>query len=175
MARKRAHFIVEGLFGFEGRMRRSEFWLMSIGVGVIKFVLALVLTSVMGLMMDELRGVYVRLAIDLLFFWPILAFMVRRGHDRSRSTFYSIAFTVIFTVLGAILTVLTAPLAAAGANADMDLQVAFVVVWILYVSALIYWFVDYGCLDGTKGRNRFGGSPKGAKGPGDQDLAQVFS
>ncbi len=175
MAKKRTHFLIEGLFGFEGRMRRSEFWLMSIGVGVIKFVLALVISGLMGLAVTDPRGSYVRIGLDVLFFWPALAFAVKRGHDRNRSTAYSIALTVIMAALGFAMIALAAPVTAAGANVDMGAVGVLALVWLIYVAVLIYWFVDYGCLDGTKGRNRFGASPKGLKGPGDKDVSEAFA
>ena len=37
MARK-THPVSEGLFHFDGRFRRSEYWIASIGLGVVRFV-----------------------------------------------------------------------------------------------------------------------------------------
>ena len=137
MAKKRTHFLIEGLFGFEGRMRRSEFWLMSIGVGVIKFVLALVISGLMGLAVTDPRGSYVRIGLDVLFFWPALAFAVKRGHDRNRSTAYSIALTVIMAALGFAMIALAAPVTAAGANVDMGAVGVLALVWLIYVAVTV--------------------------------------
>ncbi|MBI1682447.1 DUF805 domain-containing protein [Caulobacter hibisci] len=175
MAKKRTHFLIEGLFGLEGRMRRSEFWLMSIGMGVFKFLLTLVISSVIGGDMADSRTVAVRFVVDVLFFWPVMAFAVRRGHDRNRATLYSIVLTVIMAIFGYAMILLMGPISAAGQNPDPGALLAFASVWLVYVILAIYWFVDYGCLDGTKGRNRFGPSPKGVKGPDEQDVAKVFA
>jgi uncharacterized membrane protein YhaH (DUF805 family) len=38
---KKNQFLLDGLFGFDGRFRRSEYWIASIGVGVVRFVIML--------------------------------------------------------------------------------------------------------------------------------------
>lgn len=175
MAKKRTHFLVEGLFGFEGRMRRSEFWMLNIGIGAIKFVLALVIGGAMGLGMGDQQGLFVRLGLDALFFWPALAFAVKRGHDRNRPAAFSIGLTAVITAMALWLVFLSASVTAAAGTADMGAVAVIGIGSLIYIALLIYWFVDYGCLDGTKGRNRFGASPKGLKGPGDKDLSEAFA
>lgn len=157
MAKKRTHPLIEGLFSLDGRMRRSEYWLISIGLGVIKLPLGFLAT----LLGPELASVVPAL-INLLFFWPSLALMVKRGHDRNRPALYSVGLLVTIFVLAMI----------AGIRPDGAIGMAgFGGIVLIFV----YIFIDYGCLDGTQGPNRYGRSPKGVGGDGDKALADVFA
>ena len=146
---KRTNPIVDGLFSFDGRMRRSEYWLISIGLGVVKGVLALFLVFVIGGFSKE-NNEFARAAIDLLFLWPAVALMVKRGHDRNRSLAYSVVALSLFLVLGVGIGV-------AGAMEREDL-LAFA--GFAAIALALYLLIDYGFMDGTPGRNRYGPSPK---------------
>jgi uncharacterized membrane protein YhaH (DUF805 family) len=165
MAKKRTHFLVEGLFGFDGRMRRSEFWLLSIGLGVINFVLTAVLAGLMGQDLMQARGSGIGVITALLFLWPTLALTAKRGHDRNRPTAYSVVLLVGMNAVAYASSFLSA----------FGQQLLGGVLLLLWMALVIYFFVDYGCLDGTKGRNRYGLSPKGLKGAGDEDVSQAFA
>jgi len=157
MAKKRTHPLIEGLFSFEGRMRRSEYWLISIGMGVVKLPLGFLLT---------LFGVEIatvgRALLELLFLWPSVALMVKRGHDRNRPALYTVGVLVALIVV----SFLGSFLAVAGVSYAGPL---------LMGAIFIYVFIDYGCLDGTQGPNRYGRSPKGIGGDADAKLADVFA
>lgn len=165
MAKKRTHFLIEGLFGFEGRMRRSEFWLMSIGLGMVNFVITALIAVMLGQDVANARGSGVGLFTSVLLLWPYLALMAKRGHDRNRPTAYSVILVIGLNVMAYASSFLVA----------MGQEVVGGLALMFWIVVAIYWFVDYGCLDGTKGRNRFGASPKGLKGPGDQDVSQAFA
>lgn len=157
MAKKRTHPLIEGLFSFEGRMRRSEYWMISIGLGVVKVPLGFLLT----LLGAEVATVG-RALLELLFLWPSVALMVKRGHDRNRPALYTagvLVAVVVVSFLGSFLSV-------AGVNYGGAL---------LMGAIFIYIFIDYGCLDGTQGPNRYGRSPKGVGGDPDDKLAEVFA
>lgn len=157
MAKKRTHPLIEGLFSFEGRMRRSEYWLVSIGLGVVKVPLTL-----LGNTMGAEGGLVVRMLLELLFLWPGLALMVKRGHDRNRPAIFSIGLQAVLFVVAVTF----------GAVPDGGLKYAAVSV--LLVLAL-YTFIEFGCLDGTQGPNRYGRSPKGVGGGPDDKLAEIFA
>ncbi len=149
MAKTKTNPIIDGLFSFDGRMRRSEYWLISFGLGIVKIVISLGLIVAIGGFSQENNEI-ARTVADLLFLWPSLALMVKRGHDRNRSAVYSIVLLLLFVVLGIAIGV-------AGAL-DRDDLLAF---GALAVVALgLYALIDYGFMDGTHGRNRYGLSPK---------------
>lgn len=149
MANTKTNPIIDGLFGFDGRMRRSEYWLISIGLGILKGVSAFALMMLIGGFSLENRDV-VEAFVELLFLWPALALMVKRGHDRNRSAVYSIVLLALFLVLGV-------GLGLAGAMERRDL-LAFAALAVVALGG--YVFIDYGFMDGTHGRNRYGLSPK---------------
>lgn len=165
MAKKRTHFLVDGLFGFEGRMRRSEFWMLNIGLGMVSFVITALIAVMLGQDVASARGSGVGLFTSVLLLWPYLALIAKRGHDRNRPTAYSVVLVIGMNAMAYASSFLTA----------MGHQVVGGLALMSWFVVTIYWFVDYGCLDGTKGRNRFGASPKGFKGPGDQDIAEAFA
>jgi uncharacterized membrane protein YhaH (DUF805 family) len=128
------------LFSFQGRIRRSQYWLTSIGVicAVLfgYFAVAQVEISEMSdassfesvdfgpgfpIVMLVLAVLYVALV------WIGLALNVKRWHDRDKSGFW--IFIALVPIIGGI--------------------------WAL---------VECGFLDGTQGPNQFGPSPKGIGG-----------
>ena len=157
MAKKRTHPLIEGLVSFEGRMRRSEYWLVIIGLAVVKAPLTMLggLTGSQGALM-------VRLLLELLFLWPGLALMVKRGHDRNRPAIFSIGLQAVLFVVAVVFGVMP------------DGGVKYAAMAVLAVLA-IYTFIEFACLDGTQGPNRYGRSPKGIGGDPENKLAEVFS
>jgi uncharacterized membrane protein YhaH (DUF805 family) len=162
MARK--NFLIDGLFGFEGRLRRSEYWIASIGLGVVRFVVLMVAWAfALTHQRMDAKSLPVRLGIDLLFLWPSAAIVVKRGHDRNRSTAYS---GVVLAVLYGLSTAYSI-LVTRGRMTEAMLCSLVVLV------GAIYMLIDYGIIDGTKGPNRYGPSPKGHQGVG-VEVAKAF-
>ena len=156
MAKKRTHPLIEGLFSLDGRMRRSEYWLISIALGVVKAPL-----TFLGNLLGPEGALLVRVLLELLFLWPGLALMVKRGHDRNRPAIFSIG----------VQAVLFAVAIAFGATSGDVKNGALAVLAVL----VLYAFIEYGCLDGTRGPNRYGRSPKGVGGDPDSKLAEIFA
>ncbi len=161
---KKTHPLVQGLFSFDGRMRRSEYWLASIGLGIVKGVLAAGIAVSTG-QLGTTDGGWASIIIEMVFLWPSLALMVKRGHDRNRPALFS--FGILFVVV--VATVGMGVGQAFGANLAMLACLAVI------IGAIGYLFIDYGFIDGTQGPNRYGPSPKGI-GPqhAPQNLASVF-
>jgi uncharacterized membrane protein YhaH (DUF805 family) len=157
MAKKRTHPVIEGLFSLDGRMRRSEYWIISIALGVVKAPL-----TFLGNLFGPEGALVVRILLELLFLWPALALVVKRGHDRSRPAIFSIGVQAALFV------------SAITFGATPDGAVKYAALALLLVLAL-YTFIEYGCLDGTQGPNRYGRSPKGVGGDADKALADVFA
>ena len=156
MAKKRTHPVIEGLFSLDGRMRRSEYWLISICLTVIKLPLGFLANLAGPELADIIRGL-----VNLLFLWPSVALMVKRGHDRNRPALFTVGVLVVLVGL------------TIGAGFTQGL--GSVAVGLALIGTCIYAFVDYGCLDGTQGPNRYGRSPKGIAGEADKALADVFA
>lgn len=161
---KKNQFLIDGLFRFDGRFRRSEYWIASIGLGVVRFVIYVSVAAAMGVgMVEASKMLPLRIGLDLVFLWPSAAIAIKRGHDRNRSALFTgVLLALIYGVseVSGILTV--AGNAMAGG-----------VVALLMFPVLIYMFIDYGLIDGTKGPNRYGASPKGHAGSG-ADVAKTF-
>ena len=140
--------IVQLLFGFNGRIRRTNYWLgaigASIGLMVIFFIIMFMVGGVgmlaagaagggenagraagagIGILGMLLLLVYFAVAI-----WISLALQIKRWHDRDKS-----AIWVLISFIP-----LVGPF------------------WVL---------IECGFMDGTMGPNRFGPSPKGITGP----------
>jgi uncharacterized membrane protein YhaH (DUF805 family) len=148
---KKNQFLIDGLFGFEGRFRRSEYWIASIGLTVVRLVTLLAICGVLGVGMIEVsRMPLVRHGLDVLFLWPAAAITIKRGHDRNRSALFTSGLLVVLYGSGVVLTFLS----------QAGNQLAVFVVSVLMLPFILYMFIDYGLIDGTKGSNRFGPSPK---------------
>jgi uncharacterized membrane protein YhaH (DUF805 family) len=153
------------LFSFEGRLRRRDWWLLSI----LLFVFQLIVTVVAAFALIgpqealfESRGLnshipsplnVLTIGIELLLVWPSLAVMVKRRHDRDDSG----AVFVVLYFLGLALTYLPATLLGGGVAALAMLGLATGAVSLV----IGLWFlIAMGFLEGTPGSNRFGPSPK---------------
>jgi uncharacterized membrane protein YhaH (DUF805 family) len=137
--------ILQLLFSFDGRIRRTNYWLAGIGAGVVLTVIFMIIAMLLfgGASMAARTGpdgataaggglslgiiiLYVVYFVALL--WISLALQVKRWHDRDKSWLW--IFINFIPLIGQI--------------------------WSL---------VECGFLDGTPGPNRFGPSPKGIPGP----------
>jgi uncharacterized membrane protein YhaH (DUF805 family) len=74
------------LFSFNGRIRRQQFWLASIGLGIVYVVLVTILSMLMrnGGAMTMVGGI-LTLIVFVAYLWAALAIQVKRWHDRDKS------------------------------------------------------------------------------------------
>lgn len=155
--------VTQILFGFNGRIRRRTWWLWSLVMSAIVIAMefaafnfiahksfmeaALVIKTdpvVMGIMVG----------ICLLILWPQLALNIKRGHDRDRPAALIGGLVVAMQVMNLMPPI--DPLI------DGVLKIAAFLIG-------VYLFIEMGCIDGTKGPNRFGPSPK------QPDAAEAFA
>lgn len=161
------------MFSFKGRLRRADYWGISIFLGLIVFVITetvmlygfgpefSLLTG--GLDAGEMRAFEgwpyaVQMLISLATFWPSLAMSAKRAHDRDKSARFIIGLLIVFEayifaqplMIGWLTYLATTPLG----------MLAYLGLTLLALAGAIYVFVTVGCLDGTPGPNRFGPSPK---------------
>ncbi|PIB91512.1 DUF805 domain-containing protein [Caulobacter sp. FWC2] len=148
---KKNQFLIDGLFGFDGRFRRSEYWIASIGLTIVRMVVLLVICGVLGKgLVEASRMPLVRHGLDLLFLWPAAAITIKRGHDRNRSTLFTSVMLAVLYGAGGVITFL-------GLSGN---QLAVGAFSLLMLPFMLYMFIDYGLIDGTNGDNRYGRSPK---------------
>lgn len=150
--------VVEGLFSFRGRMPRGEAWLLLVGLSFVAG--GLLLVGSMGVLavfpgsdpagLAPLHGA-AKAGLQLAALWPTLAVLSKRGHDRNRP----VLFTISLWILSNVLTVASSLATIVGGAS-----------WLVFgtLAIWLYFFIDYGLLDGTQGPNRFGPSPKGVGG-----------
>jgi len=159
---KKNQFLIDGLFGFDGRFRRSEYWIASIGLAVVRLVVLVIGAAVLGVGFTAAgNNAPLRIGLDLLFLWPSAAILIKRGHDRNRSAMYSGGLLAVTYALTWSAIALKSQYAVLG------------VIGLLLIAIGVYMFIDYGLIDGTKGPNRYGASPKGHPGSG-ADIAKTF-
>jgi uncharacterized membrane protein YhaH (DUF805 family) len=134
------------LFSFNGRIRRTNYWLGAIGAGfglAIIFFIIMAMVGGVGILAAGasgggesagraagagigLIGILLFIAYFVLAIWISLALQVKRWHDRDKSWVWIFVGMITFGL------------------------------WTL---------IECGFMDGTPGPNRFGPSPKGITGP----------
>lgn len=171
------------LFSFHGRMRRRDWWLWSITIGIAQILVAEITNLLLFGPSHSLLGgtgqAAPQRAMDggpqavlwvatLAFLWPWLALAVKRAHDRN-------GMGVVATLCTLIATFRMPPSFYADARVRLDEGVwnwmPMMITALALIAAQLFLLVVLGLLDGTKGPNRFGPSPKGSGG----DTAEVFS
>ncbi len=148
---------VQKLFGFHGRMRRRDYWLLSLLLGAMVIGLLYLVGQAFGMAENQI----VMWTMNLIFLWPNAAIMVKRLHDRNRSGW--LAVIGCLPVATALAVVLIPDRRLVFADQVFS---GFVTLWML---------VELGILDGTKGPNSYGASPKGIGAPTDAELDEVFA
>lgn len=155
------------LFSFEGRIRRTDWWLTGLMAGLVALVVwisfRLILTSSAGPLRGE-GGFYVYLALEFLillpFLWVQTALNVKRGHDLNIPAWPFIAFQIF--AVGSGYVPFDRLLSPTGVVTPDQASLA---------SNVLYWvgclveLVVLGFLPGTRGPNRFGPSSTPADKP----------
>jgi uncharacterized membrane protein YhaH (DUF805 family) len=161
------------MFSFDGRLRRADYWFISICLGVSTFVVTEVLIwNLFGRDYSLLSGhlltasqlrvsafwpVIVQMLLSGATLWPALAMSAKRAHDRNKSARLILALVVVVWANGFAQILL--PNSAEAAE-PLPIYLASLAWNVLMFAASVYLFVVVGCLDGTRGPNRFGPSPK---------------
>lgn len=161
------------LFSFDGRLRRQDWWLWGIAVGMVHNLLHFVSVRILGLDGDILIGgvmpvigdpwpqLLLAVSFTLVFAWPQLALTVKRAHDINRRAW---SFVLISAGIQALSYWPRENYAIAGPTTQQGDFWSRAEPWILdgaTLVGLLYLVVMLGFLDGTRGPNRFGLSPKG--------------
>jgi len=135
--------LTQKLFGFQGRLRRRDFWILWISCTLTAALLFVSITRGFGIQVSDQE----RQLIPLATLWPTYALLAKRMHDRSRSAWWALLLLVpeLVGYLGAI----------------VDLPQMILLPGKLIGGLVGIWiFIEFGFLEGTAGDNRFGPSPK---------------
>lgn len=152
--------LMQKLFGFKGRLRRRDYWLLNLVL--MALVIAAMTPLFLGLKLD-LQDKWIEL-LSLVFLWPSVALLVKRIHDRDKTGWMAANYWVP-SLLSTGLTFIP-ELGLGGLKVILDIITSVIGVWFL---------IEFGFLDGTKGRNAYGPSPKGVGGESEEKLADVFA
>ncbi len=155
------------LFSAKGRMRRRDWWLWTIALA-IAFVIA-------GTLMQHWFGPGTKdttpfgkapltpydvwmIFTNTLGFWPSVCITAKRWHDRNRSGWLAALLPgigipqFVLPHFSDWLTSISSRFVAGAIDGTLTVVGFLVLIWIV---------IDCGILDGTKGPNKYGPSPKG--------------
>ena len=133
---------------FDGRINRAKFW-AAIGVFFVLGIVGVIIDSVLGSHVTVGGGMQIGIVgaiISLASIYFALAVYAKRWHDRDKSGWLSAVLIAVFVV--AAILVMVAP-GLATVIAIVELLVA------------IWFIVELGILQGTKGPNKYGPDPLG--------------
>ncbi len=143
--------LADKVFGFKGRLRRRDWWLITIGLMIVNYIAGdFVIRNMLG-------GEYGLVLLGLPFLWCGFVLGFKRFQDQDKSNKWNMLALIVAFVPT---TILIESIALFWPQDQQSL---------LYVSRLMYWltlpaniyvFMVAGFIDGTRGPNRFGPSPK---------------
>lgn len=155
--------LVSFLFGYNGRINRTQYWLGTLGAGfaggfIVSFItFALVgaappskdAAATMGPLLLVLWGV-----LCVALGWVAMALQWKRFHDRGRPGW--LALTPLLPVTMAFMTIVSAIVSGAHPVAAISSAAMWMM---LLVPINIWFFIDLGCLAGQQGPNKYGDPP----------------
>jgi uncharacterized membrane protein YhaH (DUF805 family) len=151
------------MFSFEGRIGRQQFWIGTLIIWGASIVLLIALLAAMWQPLMEvgqdptaweeaadsdpikalqtmgpmISAILIYLLFQIAIIWPSLALCVKRLHDRDQSGWWVMLFV-----------------------GDYFLRLIPVLGLLTWFGFRIYWLVNLGILEGTRGPNRYGPSPR---------------
>jgi len=142
-------------FSFKGRINRGKYWLAVLVFFIVGIVLAL-----MGFVLGN--GLVVQVLsfiVNLAVFIAGLAVGIKRLHDRDKSAWWMLVFYVVPVMLVAIGAFIAFFGASATGTTEDTATLLFRVCIVAAIAIGVWAFVEFGCLRGTVGYNRFGPDP----------------
>jgi uncharacterized membrane protein YhaH (DUF805 family) len=136
------------LFSAQGRISRSRFWisLVLLGLGIIVPTIIFAATALPRNV--NIWVVYYVITIFVwLVQWPIIVILIKRIHDRNKS-----GWTVLIYYVPATLDAIVNFTGGQESLVETTLSLISLVIG-------IWFFVEFGCMRGTIGHNRFGPDP----------------
>jgi len=147
-------------FSARGRISRSQYWLRF----VVPIFTAVVILRLAAFVHGETRsdsGVFL-LLLNLLYLaslWPGTATLVKRIHDRNKSGWLVLLLHIPFALAITVAVVALAEVAAHNIHAGNQWADLGAVLFGAVGIVGIWFFVDFSCMRGTVGANRYGPDP----------------
>ncbi len=150
---------------FDGRIGRKTFWLWSIALGVVIFIISYIVNAVLGnsnVVIDPSatpeaisaavsgvvqKSAWVSLVLAIIFAYPTLALMTKRRHDKDNNGLD----VKIFYALEIVVLILQ--------GLGLTFNVVGMVLGVILGIFAIYLLVVLGFLKGTTGPNTYGPDP----------------
>jgi uncharacterized membrane protein YhaH (DUF805 family) len=165
------HYVAPGFWDFyfspSGRISRSQYWLrLVLPYFAISFVLQIVAEmtgegSVVNSVASLLLTVFWLVAL-----WPSIALLVKRIHDRDKTGWLCLVLYLpmfLFSILLGVWFAGALAAVATGAAFVMPhlgaLGVVVIVLGFVSTGIGLWFFIEFGCMRGTFGANRFGPDP----------------
>ncbi len=155
-------------FSPSGRISRSQYWLQF----MLPYMAVVFVLEVISGIFDKDSGISIAAnAIMMIFYlivlWPSIAILVKRVHDRNRTGWTilwlfvpAVIFTImLFVWLGAAIFTAAEGQSVNFTGALGTLGVLVIVLGLIVLGLNIWFFVEFGCLRGTIGANRYGPDP----------------
>lgn len=142
------------LFSPSGRICRKQYWVwFFLPVTAIGIVLAVV---------SLIPGWYFKLLpnlFSLFMLWPGIAILIKRIHDRNKSGWlvWAMYIPAILLAIFAVGAIIAGAAGSTGAAATLGIIAG--VFGIATACVAIWFFVEFGCLRGTIGANKYGPDP----------------
>lgn len=158
-------YLVQLLFGFKGRINRTQYWLGNGLAGLIGFVLLFSFGATLAPVSEPIQGkpgiedggALATLAfflVMLMLGWWSLALQAKRFHDRGRSGYWALAPMVPWTMI------ITSVMGGIAAGAPAEQVVPSTLPWFGVLALINSWlFIDLGLLAGTNGPNKYDHTP----------------
>jgi uncharacterized membrane protein YhaH (DUF805 family) len=140
--------------GFDGRLNRAAYWLGSLILGIVGFLIQLGIGALLGvsIMAPDFRFRLFSLVLTLLLLYPVVALMVKRLHDRDRPMWLAGVFLAPNLIKA--LTNLMGLTGTGHGVTKLDIPLVF-----LDMVIFLWAFIELGCLRGTVGTNQYGPDP----------------
>jgi uncharacterized membrane protein YhaH (DUF805 family) len=145
----------EFYFSSRGRISRSQYWLrFFLPVFIIGLILRAIAAAGGGGGLEILPALF-----QLIVLWPGIAVLIKRIHDRDKSG--ALVWALYGPMIPAVLFLIAAAAAAAAGSreAAIGLSATSGVLGIVTGLVGIWFFIEFGCMRGTVGANRYGPDP----------------
>lgn len=156
--------------GFAGRINRAKWWLGTIILAVIGFLVYWILAMVFGIsamMTDPAQlasvmrtSAIVQIIVLAILAYPTTALMIKRLNDRDRPSFFAYIFwaPTVLSVLGGLLGITMTTTDMGGIAVPTQTALGWVLV-LLGLVVGIWALIELGILKGTDGPNQHGPDP----------------
>lgn len=156
-------------FSAAGRISRSQLWLRTIlpiwGIWIVLYIITFSFAASSSHTGAAIFG-FLWIIYSLVVIWPVIATYIKRIHDRNKSGWFILIPIIpglLLSIVWGIAVVSALSSVASGAEPNVGVLVgAGAFTWILFlvhIGISIWFFVEFGCMRGTIGANRFGPDP----------------